>query len=175
MQSHNSSMCVVFSNVSFHMSSQIVCLYRCKVTMVADIPNFAIKWFQKSSQVAWLNRCKVIIVACVCFSQMRVIFSGVSFHVSSQIACLKRCKVTIFACVWFSQMLVFTCLLKSPAWIDAKSQELQVVLAFKIFFLAKSVFLKIWMFDFYALKVCTKESMCCYFQGSFQSRHFHFS
>ena len=45
---------------------------------------------------------------------------------SSQIAWLNRCKVTLVACVWFSQMLVFMCLLKSPAWIDAKSQELQM-------------------------------------------------
>ena len=68
---------------------------------------------------------------------MCVVFSNVSFHMSSQIACLNRCKVTRVA----------SC---------AGLQD---------FFLAKSVFLKIWMFDFYALKVCTKESTCCYFQG----------
>ena len=48
------------------------------------------------------------------------------FQMSSQIAWLNRCNVTLVACVWFSQMLVFMCLLKTPAWIDAKSQELQI-------------------------------------------------
>ena len=35
MKSHNSCMCVIFLNVSFHVYSQIACLNRCKVTIVA--------------------------------------------------------------------------------------------------------------------------------------------
>ena len=37
MQSHISCMCVIFSNVSFHVSSQIACLNKCKVTIVACV------------------------------------------------------------------------------------------------------------------------------------------
>ena len=35
MQSHISCMCVIFLNVSFHVYSQVACLNRCKVTIVA--------------------------------------------------------------------------------------------------------------------------------------------
>ena len=38
---HISCMCVIFSNVSFHMCSQIASLNRCKVTIVADVQNFS--------------------------------------------------------------------------------------------------------------------------------------
>ena len=48
-------------------------------------------------------------------------FFQYDFQTPSQIVCLNRCKVTSVACEWFSEMLVFTCLLKSPAWTDAKS------------------------------------------------------
>ena len=42
MQSNIRCMCVVFSNVSFHMSSQNACLNRCKVTIAAEMQNFSI-------------------------------------------------------------------------------------------------------------------------------------
>ena len=37
MQSHISCMSSIFLNVSFHMSSRIACLNRCKVTIVACV------------------------------------------------------------------------------------------------------------------------------------------
>ena len=102
MQSHISCMCVIFSNVSFHMSSQIACLNRCKVTRVADMQNFSIKWFSNvfSNRLIEQMQCHI---SCMC-----LIFSNVSFHVSSQNACLNRCKVTRvadmqnFSIKWFS-------------------------------------------------------------------------
>ena len=72
MKSHISCICEIFPNVTLHISSQIACLNRCKVTIVAEMRNFAIRWYQTSSQVIWLNRYKVTIVACVGFSQMSV-------------------------------------------------------------------------------------------------------
>ena len=137
-------MCALFSNVSFHVSSQNACLNRCKVTRVADMRNFSIKWFSNVFSHRLIEQMQSHI-SCMC-----VVFSNVSFHVSFQIACLNRCKgtiaadmqnfsikwfsnvfsnclnnrcrVTLVACVWFSEMLVFTCLLKSPIWTNAKSR-----------------------------------------------------
>ena len=129
MQSHISCICVIFSEVCFHMCSQ-TCLNRCKVTFVACVRFTQMLYFHMCSQIAFLNRCKVTIVACERF---------VSFHMSPQMAYLTRCKFTFVACVWFSnhllehmqcyiswymlysEMLVFKCLPKSPTWTDAKS------------------------------------------------------
>ena len=88
IQSHISWRCVVFSNVSFHVSSQIACLNRCKVTTVADMRNFSIKWFSNVFSNRLIEQMQSHI-SCMC-----VLFSNVSFHVSSQNACLNRCKVT---------------------------------------------------------------------------------
>ena len=98
MQSHISCMCVVFSNVSFHVSFQITCLNRCKVTRVADMRNFSIKWFSNVFSNRLIEQMQSHI-SCMC-----VVFSNVSFHVSSQMAWLNRCEVALVACVWFSQM-----------------------------------------------------------------------
>ena len=83
MQSHISCICVIFSDVCFHMCSQIACLNRCKGKIVADVWNFSNMIEQMQSQIS-----------CIC-----VIFSNVGFHMWSQIACLNRCKVTLVACV----------------------------------------------------------------------------
>ena len=121
MQSHISCMCVIFSSMSFHMSSQIdlqtssqiAWLNRCKVKIVAFSKMLV---FTCLSQTACLNRCKFTTVADMRFISIKRV-SNVF-----QIALLNRCKVAIVACVWFFQMLVFSCLLKSPAWTDEKSQ-----------------------------------------------------
>ena len=118
MQSHISCMCVVFSNVSFHVSSQNACLNRCKLTRVADMRNFSIKWF---SNVFW--NCLVEQIQCH-ISCMCVVFSNVSFHMSSQIVCLNRSKVPIVADVRNFSIIIFKRLLKLPNWTDTKSHEL---------------------------------------------------
>ena len=93
MKRHISCMCAIFPNVRLHMSSQIACFNRCKVTIVADVRNFSIKWFSNVFSNRLVEQMQSHI-SCKC-----VIFSNVSFHVSSQIACLNRCKVTIVACL----------------------------------------------------------------------------
>ena len=104
MQSHISYMCVIFPNVSFHVSSQIACLNRCKVTRVADMQNFSIKWFSIVVSNRLIEQMQSHI-SCIC-----VVFSNVSFHVSFQIAYLNRCKVTRvadmrnFSIKWFSNV-----------------------------------------------------------------------
>ena len=113
-------MCVIFSNVSFHMSSQIAWLNRCKVTRVADMQNFSIKWFSNVFSNRLLEQMQSH-KSCICAK-----FLHYYFQTSSQIALFNRCKVTLVACLRLSQMLVFTCLLKSPAWTDPKSQQLQI-------------------------------------------------
>ena len=104
MQSHISCMCVLFSNVSFHVSSQNACLNRCKVTRVADMRNFSIKWFSNVFSNRLIEQMQSHI-SCMC-----VVFSNVSFHVSFQITCLNRCKSTRvadmqnFSIKWFSNV-----------------------------------------------------------------------
>ena len=135
--SHISCMCVIFPNVSFNVSSQIACLNRCKVTLVACVWFSQIwvstcllkspAWIYEKSQE--LQICEMIKWFSNVFSNrlieqmqshnscMCVIFSNVSFHVCSQIACLNRCKLTIVADVRNFSIMIF----KSPAWTDAKS------------------------------------------------------
>ena len=113
MQSRKSCRCAKFLDYDFQTPSQIACLNRCKVTLVACVQRNPNVILHKSSKITCLyshNSCR-----CVKFLQY-----------DFQIAYLNRCNVTLVACVWFSQMLVFMCLLKTPAWIDAKSQELQI-------------------------------------------------
>ena len=138
MQIHISCMCVIFSNVSFHMCSQIASLNRCKVTIVADVQNFSsiiskspswtdLKWhkfqiceiFPIWFSNAFSNRLLEHMQSHI--SCMWVIFWNVSFHMFPRIVYLNRFKVQFVACERFFEMLVFTCLLKSPAWTDAKS------------------------------------------------------
>ena len=78
-------MCVIFSNVSFHMCSQIAFLNRCKVTIVA-CERFVN--FHMSPQMAYLTRCKFTFVACVWFSQMWVFtFALKSPSIATIVAC----------------------------------------------------------------------------------------
>ena len=86
-----SCMCVIFSNISFHVSFQIASLNICKVTIVADVQNVSIKWFLHIFSNHLLQQIQSHI------SRMCVIFSNVSFHMYSQIAHLNRYKVTIVA------------------------------------------------------------------------------
>ena len=127
MQIHISCMCVIFSNVSFHMCSQIAFLNRCKVTIVA-CERFSEMLFYTCplKSPAWT----VTLVACAIFLNVSVHMSlqiaclnicAIFLNYDFQIACLNRCKVTLVACERFSEMFVFTCLLTSPAWKDAKS------------------------------------------------------
>ena len=154
MQSHKSCRCrkfLIFPNVSFHVSSQIACLNRCKVTTVADMRNFSIKWF---SNVFWncLFEQMQSHISCMC-----LIFSNVSFHVSSKIAYLNKCKVTIvenFSNI--SQNL-------PPAKSYSKSSYFQNLNFFD---------------DFYAFTVCHEVvhvSSCRSVPWAFQLRHFHLS
>ena len=77
MQSHISCMCVVFSNVSFHISSQIACLNRCKVTIVADVRNFSIKFFSNVFSNCLLGQMQSRI-GCTCMVFLQSEFSNVS-------------------------------------------------------------------------------------------------
>ena len=121
MQSHISCICVIFSEVCFHMCSQ-TCLNRCKVTfvacvrftqmlyytsplkspawtvtIVADVRNFSI---MISKRLLKLPDWRYTIIQCH-ISCMCVIFLNVYFHMCSQFAFLNRCKVTIVACERF--------------------------------------------------------------------------
>ena len=84
MQSHISCMCVIFPNVSFHVSSQIAFLNICKLTLIVCLWFSRILVFHMSSQIHHIN--------CMC-----AIFWNIWFHMSSQIGCFNRCKVTIVA------------------------------------------------------------------------------
>ena len=84
MQSHISCMCVIFPNVSFHVSSQIAFLNICKLTLIVCLWFSRILVFHMSSQIHHIN--------CMC-----AIFRNIWFHMSSQIGCFNRCKVTIVA------------------------------------------------------------------------------
>ena len=89
-------------------------------------------------------------IDCIC-----MLFSRVSFQMCPQIACLYRCKVALVAFVCFFKCLlklsartdakshwlhlyafspkgVFRCFLKSPAWIDGKSQMVALVRFFQL-------------------------------------------
>ena len=87
MQSHISCIFVISSIVCFHTCSQIACLNRCKVSIVADVQNFSIKISNTC-----FNRCKVTIVACVSFSQMWIF----------------TCALTLVAYLSFLRLCVFT-------------------------------------------------------------------
>ena len=110
IQCHISCMCVIFWNVYFHMCSQIACLKRCKVAIVACV-SFSQMWIFTCATNRLLEQMKSH-NSCRCAKFL---------HYDFQIACLNRCKVTLVACERFSEMFVFTCLLTSPAWKDAKS------------------------------------------------------
>ena len=133
MQIHICCMCVIFSNVSFHICSQIA-FNRHNSCMWAIFLNI---YFHMSPQIAYLNRCKFTLVAHVPFSQMwvftcafkclleqmqshnscmRATFWNVIFLMSPQMACLNRYKITSVAWFRYFEMLVLTCVLNSPAW-----------------------------------------------------------
>ena len=129
---------LLFTWGSFQMFSQIACLNRWKVALIAFERLFTWGSFQMFSQIACMNRCKVT-NGCICtfFStvssnclpeqmQSRIdcicmLFSRVSFQMCPQIACLYRCKVALVAFVCF-----FKCLLKLTFPTAAKSHWLHL-------------------------------------------------
>ena len=110
-----------------HKSPQIACLNVCKVTLVACERFSEMLYYTcPLKSPAWT----VTLVACAIFLNVSVHMSlqiacfnicAIFLNYDFQIACLNRCKVTLVACERFSEMFVFTCLLTSPAWKDAKS------------------------------------------------------
>ena len=101
MQSHNSCMCVIFSNGSFHMSSQIAYLNRCKVTIVADVRNSSIKKFSTSSQIACFKRCKLTIDADMQKFSIKLFSYVFSNCLLDQMKSHKSCMCVIFSNVSF--------------------------------------------------------------------------
>ena len=82
-----------------------------------------VRFFQLSPQIVCPKRDKSALIAFLHF------FTWGSFQMFSQIACMNRCKVTN-GCI--SPKGVFRCFLKSPAWIDGKSQMVALVRFFRL-------------------------------------------
>ena len=91
MQSHISCMCVIFPNVSYHVSSQIACLNRCKVTRVADVQNFSnmsqklppARFYSKSSDFQNLSVFGDFYAFTVCHEIVHVSLCPLIFSVAS--------------------------------------------------------------------------------------------
>ena len=110
MPSHIGCIFVFFSRVSFQMCSQIACLYRCKVALVAF--------------VCFFN--------CLLKLSAQTDAKSHLLHLYAFLKWLFKCVLKLSACTdakshWlhlnnFSPEGVFRCLLKWPAWLDAKLQ-----------------------------------------------------
>ena len=105
MQSRIGCICMLFQ-----MSPQIVCPNRCKVAFIAFVCPSQVT-FQMCPQVVCLYRCKVALVAFVCF-----------FKCLLKLSARTDAKSHWLHLYAFSPKGVFRCFLKSPAWIDGKSQ-----------------------------------------------------
>ena len=83
------------------MSPQIVCLRRCKGTLIAFVRLFSTVCFQMCPQSACIRGCKITLVAFVW------LFSTVRFQMSPQIVYPRREIVTLVAFVWFNDIASF--------------------------------------------------------------------
>ena len=93
MYSHVNCVCHLFSTVGFQMSSQIACLWGCKVTLAAFVWPFSTVGFQMCLQIAYTRGCVITLVAFV------KLFSTVCFQMSPQMTCPRGCIITLIAFV----------------------------------------------------------------------------
>ena len=81
------------------MSSQMACMRRCIVTLVAFVCLFSTVRCQMCPQIVCPRRCIVILVAFVW------LYSNVWFQMCPQIVCPRWCKVTLVAFVWLYDII----------------------------------------------------------------------
>ena len=125
-------MCVVFLNVSFHVSSNIAYLNRCKVTKVADVQNFSnmsqklppARFYSKSSDFQNLSVFGDFYAFTVCHEIVHVSLCPLGFSVASLSPFIKwlwlnDCFSVIFQLYQFTQAF-------SKSYIHRSRSEIRI-------------------------------------------------